>query len=125
MSTSSSSNKLTENKVSTTKYGTKELPEFHPRLSMRAAVSPKISEEALCAIEQRQKQPSPAPLETISVEFMSEITNFVGPDGIIKKSIQLNDYAEFMQREVSPSQQILLLKIIVASINSDPELSDK
>ena len=118
----SSPNKNVVTKSSMIKTGLKELPEFHPRLSMRSAVSAKINEDSLNLIEQRQNQISPTPTDSFGGEFMSDITIFVGPDGIIKESTNLSEYAEFMQREVSSSQQVLLLKILVASINNNPEL---
>ena len=105
---------------------------FHPRLSMRAAVSNTITEDALNLIQQQQNQflsprviiPESLPLDSGN-DLMENIIKYVGPDGLIKEPVDLNGYVDLMQYEVSPSRQVLLLKIIVATLESNPEISEK
>lgn len=126
----SNSNKQQQQKSSgtPTKTSLRELSEFHPRLSMRAAVSNKINEETLNAIQlQHQPQPpisSSSPInENQGNDLIQNLTRFVGSDGLMKDSVDLQGYAELMQCEVSAPQQILLLKILVATLKSDSSMS--
>lgn len=125
-------NKQQQQKRSETpaKTSLRELSEFHPRLSMRAAVSNKINEDALNAIQlQHQPQsPSSSPLhinENQGHDLIQNLTRYVGSDGLMKDSVDLQGYAELMQCEVSSPQQILLLKILVATLKSDSSMSTR
>lgn len=122
-----------QNVGTTAKTSLRELSEFHPRLSMRAAVSNKINEDALSAI-QLQQQPSQSPKSPGSTSISNEsqgndliqsLTRFVGSDGLMKESVDLQGYAELMQCEVGSSHQILFLKILVATLKSDSTMSTK
>lgn len=113
---------------SSSKTSLRELSEFHPRLSMRAAVSNKIDEEALSLIQQHQNQQISSPSISASSEgsgLMQNLTKYVGSDGLIKESADINEYAELMQCEVSSSHQLLLLKIIVATLKNNETFSTK
>ena len=99
---------------------------------MRAAVSSKIDEEALNLIQQHQNQQIPSPsISSASPEslqgpgLMQNLTKYVGSDGLIKESAEIHEYAELMQCEVSSSHQILLLKIIVATLKSNSNFATK
>lgn len=114
-----------------TKTSLRELSEFHPRLSMRAAVSNKINEEALNAIQLQQQPQSPKAQkltgnnENQGNNLIQSLTRFVGSDGLMKDTVDLQGYAELMQCEVSASHQILLLKILVATLKSDSSMSKR
>lgn len=56
---------------------------------------------------------------------MQNLTKYVGSDGLIKESADINEYAELMQCEVSSSHQLLLLKIIVATLKNNETFSTK
>lgn len=113
------------------KTSLRELSEFHPRLSTRAAVSNKINEEALDSIQFQQQpqlpksQKSAMNNENQGNDLIQSLTRFVGSDGLMKDIVDLQGYAELMQCEVSSSHQILLLKIIVATIKSDSSMSTR
>lgn len=117
------------------KTSLRDLSEFHPRLSMRAAVSTKIDEDALNHIQQHQNQQISSPICSPAVSFSSEalqgsdliqnLTKYVGSDGLIKGSVDIKEYAELMQCEVSSSHQLLLLKIIVATLKNNEAFSTK
>lgn len=118
--------------TSSSKTSLRELSEFHPRLSMRAAVSNKIDEEALSLIQQHQNQQFSSPsLSATSSEgsqgsdLVQNLTKYVGSDGLIMESADINEYAELMQCEVSSSHQLLLLKIIVATLKNNENFSIK
>jgi hypothetical protein len=125
-------NKQQNQQGAPTKTSLRELSEFHPRLSMRAAVSNKINEEALNSIQLQQQPQSPKSQKSSTInnenqgnDLIQSLTCFVGSDGLMKDTIDLQGYAELMQCEVSSSHQILLLKILVATIKSDSSLSKK
>jgi hypothetical protein len=125
-------NKKQNQQGAPTKTSLRELSEFHPRLSMRAAVSNKINEEALNSIQLKQQPQSPKSQKSSTInnenqgnDLIQSLTSFVGSDGLMKDTIDLQGYAELMQCEVSSSHQILLLKILVATIKSDSSLSKK
>lgn len=117
------------------KTSLRDLSEFHPRLSMRAAVSTKIDEDALNLIQQHQNQQISSPIRSPAVSLSSEtlqgsdliqnLTKYVGSDGLIKESVDIKEYAELMQCEVSSSHQLLLLKIIVATLKNNEAFSTK
>lgn len=121
---------------SSSKTSLRELSEFHPRLSMRAAVSNKIDDEALNLIQKHQNEQMSSPiispiLSTTSSEsvqepdLMQNLTRYVGPDGLINEFADLKEYAELMQCEASSSHQLLLLKIILATLKSKEDFSSK
>ena len=113
-----------------TKTSLKKLSEFHPRLSMRSAVSNIINEDALNAI-QLKHQPKSSNTPTMLInenqghDLIQNLTLYVGSDGLMKDSIDLQGYAELMQCEVSASQQILFLKILVATLQTDLSMSTR
>ena len=102
---------------------------------MRAAVSNKIDDDALSLIQQHQNQQISSPIRSPATslssdnlqgpDLMQNLTKYVGPDGLIKDSADIKEYAELMQCEFSPSHQLLLLKIIVATIKSNEIFSAK
>ena len=124
-------NKQHQQQGTPAKTSLRELSEFHPRLSMRAAVSNKINEEALNSIQLQQQPQSPKSQKSLTNneiqgnDLIQSLTRFVGSDGLMKDTVDLQGYAELMQYEVSSSHQILLLKILVATIKSDSSMSKK
>lgn len=129
--TNKQQNQQQQGRTVSTKTSLRELSEFHPRLSMRAAVSNKINEEALNAIQLQQQPESPKTQklsgnnENQGNDLIQSLTRFVGSDGLMKDTVDLRGYAELMQCEVSASHQILLLKILVATLKSDSSMSKK
>lgn len=117
----------------------KDLSDFHPRLSTRASFSSKITEDSdslALSHQQQQQQQQQQSISTStdtnefdfqlrSEDLMANLTQYVGSDGLIKESVDIKNYAQLMQCETGPSQQILLLKIIVATLNSYPNISEK
>lgn len=132
MKNSNKFNQETEKRPTTSsRTSLKDLSDFQPRLSMRASLTSKINEDSLDLIQQRQNiSPPTTSISTNEFPFNSEnlmtnLTQFVGSDGLIKESVEFQNYAQLMQSEAGPSQQILLLKIIVATLNSNPNIAEK
>lgn len=113
------------NKLQKDNYGPfsskNSLSDLRPRLSMRAAAgNAKINEEALNLIQQQQQ-----PYEDHGQDLIQSLTQFVGPDGLMKNSVDILGYAELMQCEVSSSHQMLLLKILIATLKNDSSFSQR
>lgn len=99
------------------------LSDLRPRLSMRAAAgNSKINEEALNSIQQPEQQQSS---DEKGQDLIQSLTKYVGPDGLMKDSVDIVGYAELMQFEVSSSHQMLLLKILIATLKNDSSFSEK
>lgn len=102
---------------------------FHPRLSMRAAASATISDDAINLIQQQQNmhlsQQTSNRNNPETQDLMENLPKYVGPDGLIREPVDLEGYVGLMQFENSPSRQILLLKIIVATLDHNPPISEK
>ena len=118
---------------STSRTSLKDLSDFHPRLSKRAFISSQITEDSDSVTHvQQQQQCTSTSTNTNEFELplrcedlMANLTQCVGSNGLIKESVDIQNYAQLMQCETGPSQQILLLKIIVATLNSNPNISEK
>lgn len=95
--------------------------DLRPRLSMKAASgNNKINPDALNSIQKQQQLN-----DDEGQDLIQSLTEYVGPDGLMKDSVDVLGYAELMQCEFSSSHQILLLKIIVATLKNDSSFSQK
>jgi hypothetical protein len=58
-----------------------------------------------------------------SASTIELLRKYVGNDGLLIKTVELVGYAQIMRNENIYEQQLLLLKILVASLNNNDDLA--
>ncbi len=64
-------------------------------------------------------------LHDSSASTIELLQKYVGGDGLLNEDADLFSYAQIMKREQHFGQQLLLLKILVASLNSNNVLASR